>query len=57
MLATYLKAGLSSGLTATLSCSYNSTTRKLAESAARPIQYTSSGLIADTVLSLAFDST
>ena len=33
-----------------------STTRKLAESAARPIHTTSFGLIADTVLSLAFDS-
>jgi protocadherin Fat 4 len=33
-----------------------STTRKLAESAARPIHYTSFGLIADTVLTLAFDS-
>ncbi|MCC7335230.1 MAG: cadherin domain-containing protein [Pirellulaceae bacterium] len=33
-----------------------STTRRLAESAARPIHYTSFGLIADTVLTLAFDS-
>ena len=33
-----------------------STTLKLSESAARPIHYTSFGLIADTVLSLAFDS-